>query len=264
MVATGVRQLSGGHQAGCEAAVHAMRAVFQESNTDAVILVDAKNAFNNLNRQVALYNIQFICPPVAKIMINCYRTNACLFVGGTVLYFREGTTQGDPLAMTMFALATVPLINAIATDETVQAWFADDAASGGRIQYLRQWWDRLADFGPRFCYYPNPAKTHLLVKPEKFDKATDVFGDTGVEISCEGKRYLGGALGTDEYGEKFLAAKVEEWIQEIRTLASFAKTQPYAAYAAFTHGLIGRWTYALRVPTLSSDELLRLLEDVIL
>ena len=114
--------------------------------------------------------------------------------------------------MTMFALATVPLINAIATDETVPAWFADDAASGGRIQYLCQWLDHLVDIGPRFGYYSNPAKTHLLVKPEKFDKATDVFGDTGVEISCEGKRYLGGALGTDEYGEKFLAAKVEEWI----------------------------------------------------
>ena len=90
-----------------------------------------------------------------------------------------------------------------------------------------------------------------------------MFGDTGVEISCEGKHYLGGALGTDEYGEKFLAAKVEEWIQEIRTLASFAKTQPHAAHAAFTHGLIGSWTYALRVSTLSSDELLRPLEDVI-
>ena len=72
-------------------------------------------------------------------MINCYRTNAYLFVGGAVLYFHEGTTQGDPLAMTMFALVTVPLINAIATDETVQAWFADDAASGGRIQHLHQW-----------------------------------------------------------------------------------------------------------------------------
>ena len=42
--ATGLLQLSGGQQGGCEAAIHALREVFQD--TDAVLFVDASNAFN--------------------------------------------------------------------------------------------------------------------------------------------------------------------------------------------------------------------------
>ena len=56
-----------------------------------------------------------------------------------MLFTQEGTTQGDPLAMIMFALATVPLIHTVQTKDTVQVWFADDAAAGGRIRLLRLW-----------------------------------------------------------------------------------------------------------------------------
>ena len=53
--AAGPLQLCCGQDAGCEAAVHAMRTVFEAEDTDAI--VDASNAFNNLNRLVALHNI---------------------------------------------------------------------------------------------------------------------------------------------------------------------------------------------------------------
>ena len=56
--AAGSLQLCAGQLSGCEAAVHSMYEVFQSSETEAAILVDASNAFNALNRQVALRNIQ--------------------------------------------------------------------------------------------------------------------------------------------------------------------------------------------------------------
>ena len=46
-----------GLKAGAEAAIHSMRPIFEDSSTEAVILVDAKNAFNSINRKVALHNI---------------------------------------------------------------------------------------------------------------------------------------------------------------------------------------------------------------
>ena len=52
--AAGPLQARAGHLSGCEAAVHAMHQVYQSSSTEAVILVDACNAFNSLNRETAL------------------------------------------------------------------------------------------------------------------------------------------------------------------------------------------------------------------
>ena len=110
--AAGVTQLCAGQEGGAEAAIHAMLEIFELDDTDAVLLVDAKNAFNTLNRRAALHNIRTICPPFATILINWYRAPARLFVaGGMELASREGTTQGCPLAMQMYALGVVPLID---------------------------------------------------------------------------------------------------------------------------------------------------------
>ena len=179
--------LCAGQNAGCEVAVHTMRKIFDGSTTDAVILVDASNAFNNINRQVTLLNILNLCPVIATVLINCYRGNAQLFVGGEVIFSKEGTTQGDPLAMVFFSLASVPLIRAVAVEATTQIWFADDAASGGRLSLLREWWDKLNHYGPIYGYFPNAVKTYLVVKPEKAADAERIFHDTCVNICETGK-----------------------------------------------------------------------------
>ena len=46
-----------GHDGGCEAAVHAMRMIFNEVYAEGVLLVDATNAFNCISRQATLHNI---------------------------------------------------------------------------------------------------------------------------------------------------------------------------------------------------------------
>ena len=42
--------------------IHTMRSIFQDSETKAVLVVDANNAFNSLNRKGALHNISIIAP----------------------------------------------------------------------------------------------------------------------------------------------------------------------------------------------------------
>ena len=100
--AAGSLQLCAGQHAGCEAAVHSLRNIFSESDTQAVLFVDAANAFNNLNRQVALLNIQCICPPLSTALFNNYRCRTPLYIDGECIWSQEGTTQGDPLAMSMY------------------------------------------------------------------------------------------------------------------------------------------------------------------
>ena len=68
--ASGCIQLCGGLISGIEAAVHAARTSLESDDSEAILLVDATNAFNSLNRQTALHNIRRICPALATILIN--------------------------------------------------------------------------------------------------------------------------------------------------------------------------------------------------
>ena len=79
------------------------------------MLVDASIAFNSLNHSVTLQNIQHICPILAPFVIKCYRNPTDLFVGGTSIKSQEGTTQGVPLAMPLYALFTIPLIKELSS-----------------------------------------------------------------------------------------------------------------------------------------------------
>ena len=238
--AVGSLQLCAGQDAGCEAAVHAMSCMFEEDNTEAMLFVDASNAFNRLNRQVTLHNTQYICPAMGPILINTYRNASWLFVGGQCMLSKEGTTQGDPLAMAMYAIGTQPLIHRL-NGIGKQVWYADDSAAGSSVDNLKIWWDLLEEIGPLYGYFPNGSKTHLLVKPDAVERARVLFKGTGINISTEGKRYLGGVIGGTPFLKQFVGRKVQEWANELST---FAKTQPHAAYAAFTHGLSSKWTYS--------------------
>ena len=183
------RQLCGGQISGIEAAVHSVQSEFVKEETEAVLLVDATNAFNSLNRQADLHNIQQVCPSFATVLINTYRMPTDLFVDGTSLLSEEGTTQGDPFAMPFYVLTTVPLIHRL--DDLKQVWYADDASASGSLASIRSWWDRLAELGPAFGYFANAPKTWLVTKVEHWERARELFRDTNVNITCEGRPYLG-------------------------------------------------------------------------
>ena len=67
-----------------------------------------------------------------------------------------------------------------------------------------------------------------------------------MEITREGQRHLGAALGTQTFVEAYVTSKVQEWVREVKQLAKIANSQPHAAYAALTHGLTSKWSYLSR------------------
>ena len=246
--ASGSLQVCAGHKSGSEAAIHAMRDIFHADETDAVLLIDASNAFNALNRTATLHNIRVLCPTIAAYAINTYRLAARLFVtGGKELRSDEGTTQGDPLAMSLYAISLQPLITRLQiSSEAKQCWFADDATGSGPFEDLKKWWDELLHSGPALGYFPNAKKCWLITKPEREEAAKEVFGETMINITTEGQKHLGAALGSRSYLEEYVGEKVEDWVSQVTNLAAFASSQPQASYAAFTFGLRHRWTYFLR------------------
>lgn len=246
--AAGPLQVCTGQLSGCEAAVHAMHQVFQSPSTEGMILVDACNAFNSMNRETALQNILHLCPPLAKTLINTYQDNVQLFIDGDTLLLQEGTTQGDTLTVAMYAVAITPLIRRLEDQETKQVWFADDATAGGYPTGLRKWWDLIVERQPAYGYYPNPAKTCLVVKEECAEMAKEVFQGTGISITEEGKRHLGAAIGNEAFVKSYAKQKVSEWVNTVERLSPLLIQNPMQlAYAAFTHGLMSKWTYLTEI-----------------
>ena len=49
-------------------------------SADAILLIDAENAFNSLNRNLALKNIANICPSILPTIQNSYSNPSKLFV----------------------------------------------------------------------------------------------------------------------------------------------------------------------------------------
>ena len=82
MVSAAPLQMCTGIPSGCEVAVHAMTELFEEPESQGVLLVDAENAFNSLNRKVELHNISYDCPTLAIVLNNCFRMPSRLIVPG--------------------------------------------------------------------------------------------------------------------------------------------------------------------------------------
>ena len=143
--------------------------------TEAILLADTSNAFDCL-REVCLRNIQQLCPSLAPMVINTYRQPLSkMFVDGEVISSCEDTTQGDPIAMSMYALGILPLIKSVATLDATQAWFADDGGSEGKLLALFDWWQRLNELGPAYGYFPNASKSVLYVKPAYYQDELEIL-----------------------------------------------------------------------------------------
>ena len=258
--AAGPLQTCSGMKSGIEAAIHAMRTTFDHQETEAILLVDAENAFNNLNRKAALHNIKQLCPPFHQYLENTYQTPANLIIstdtGHETILSEEGCTQGDATAMAKYALGIKPLIDKLAeeTDDAncKQVWYADDSSSAGEIIEMKKWWDTLCEQGPKYGYFPLATKTILIVKDSHKEKASRIFGNCGVTITTEGERHMGAVVGSLEFKELYVSKKVAKWIDDIKELSAIAQDEPQAALSSFTKAISHRWTYIQRtIPNIS-------------
>ena len=264
MESAGCLQLCAGQKAGCEAAAHAMQEIFEDDETDGVLFIDASNAFNSLNREALLHNIKYLCPPMATYLRNCYGQPSRLFVGGKEILSQEGSTQGDPLAMPGYGVGILPLLMLIKADDPIlkHVAYADDIGGGSRLENLRKWWDRIEEFGPLLGYFPKASKSWLVVKQEKLEEAERMFAGTGINITTEGRKYLGGYVGSREGAVKYVQGLVKNWLTQLEELTKIAKCEPQVAYSSFTAGFKHKVTYFMRaIPDL--QEVLKPLDHFI-
>ena len=127
-----------------------------------------------------------------------------------------------------------------------QIWLAYDSAGGGSIESLYQWYESLCQEGRKSGYIVNSAKSWLIVKNRELpESAKNVFGDE-VNITLEGRRHLGAVIGSKEFKNQYCQEKVDKWLRDIEFLTEISKSQPNAAYVAFTKGFKSKFIYYLR------------------
>ena len=140
--------------------------------------------------------------------------------------------------------------------------YADDIGGGSSLGNLRQWWNKMVEFGPYLGYFPKACKSWLVVKPGKLEEAKLIFAGSGVQITPEGRKYLGGYVGTTAGAEKYVQELVSEWVDELTVLSKIARAEPQASYSAFTAGFRHKVTYFMRtIPNL--EEVLKPLDEAI-
>jgi hypothetical protein len=120
--------------------------------------------------------------------------------------------------------------------EIKKVWYADDGTGAERIEHLKPFWDSLCEQGPSCDYFPKAAKSVLIVKdPDLLEKANKVFVGVDIEITCEGQRHLGAAIGTNKFKIQYVNSKVEKWEKDVEKLSLFAEDEPQAALTALQH-----------------------------
>eukprot|EP00957_Ditylum_brightwellii_P074597 5668379-Ditylum_brightwellii.AAC.1 len=75
-----------------------------------ILLMDAKNAFNQINRRVMLWEVRHLWAAGSRFAFNTYRHWWKLVLRGQdeLILSKEGMTQGDPLSMILYALPVLP------------------------------------------------------------------------------------------------------------------------------------------------------------
>ena len=202
-------QLACGLKAGVEGATHALSDVSDDNNKDGcgMLVMNASNAFNSLNRETALWNARILWPRCSRFLFNTYRGFASLFVAGAdeVINSREGTTQGDPLAMLVYGVSLLPLIRKLKDPNNVLQSFCDSAAIA-KLKKLEIWLKNLIEEGPAFGYFPEPSKSFLVVDKQYAEEAHHIFDKYSITI-VEGKRFLGGFIGDRNEKDIYLKKK---------------------------------------------------------
>ena len=99
-------QVGVGVLVGCDAIVHAVNSVQENSNINPerkwMLLLDFSNAFNSISREMMLEEVRSHIPSMAAWLECCYGAQPLLHLESHTILSCCGVQQGDPLGSTCF------------------------------------------------------------------------------------------------------------------------------------------------------------------
>jgi hypothetical protein len=111
---------------GCEAAIHTTRTFVNNDQNRAKVLLklDFKYAFNLVERDCILKEVQCHTPLLYPHLYQCYRNSSTLFFGNHLISSSVGGQQGVTSGPMIFSLAIQTII--LSLNSHLNIWYLDD------------------------------------------------------------------------------------------------------------------------------------------
>ena len=171
-----------------------------------------------------------------------------------VILSGEVTTQGDSLAMAMYGLSTLPLIELVSDSSLTQKKYVDDGNAVGNFKSLGRVLHNIIKHGKYFGYHVKASKCQLIVKDEKYNEAIKKFKNNEIEMK-KGVRVLGSVIGPETETKTFLETRLEKHNKILKKLGKIAKTSPQNVYSCYTKGLQENLSFLARTNPIITENM---------
>ena len=208
-------QLGVGVRFGCEAIVHSINFVLDDSSIPPtrkwVLQVDFSNAFNCVARSCIFKEVRDRFRSISAWIESCYGSRPLLHFGKHILYSCAGVQQGDPLDPLCFALALHPIIEQIDVEVPellVNVWYLDDGTLCGTKQDLLRALKIIEEEGPTRGLLLNRSKSLLFIPPDS--EPADNCLPSNIPTTCDGFMLLGSPNGSSSFCSSHAMKRVEK------------------------------------------------------
>jgi len=246
-------QFAVGLAGGCELMAAAITAFLDENHGWVDIAADAKNAFNSFCRSRMWGPLLQHFPSLAALGRLMYGDASSIVfneagIGRTEVLNSVGTRQGCSWGSFLYCLTIQPLLQQLAEefpDCTVLA-FADDVHILGPPQLAAQAYERW-----RFLYGAllqgqlNDSKSKCYSPRLSEDDVRRAGLPSGIEVSTEGTRVLGGPVGSTAFCRDFAKGIVAEVTEDFKVISRMTSLQ--AQHCLATGAVQHRINHLLRM-----------------
>ena len=141
--AVGTLQTCVGLESGIEAAIHPERKSYIAENSECLLLVDADNAFNKLNRKVSLENIRRLCPPCTHTCTTTTTHPPCYIWKMETTYWHSRAWHKGTLQQWQCMPYPHNRWYKHWAMKLQKVWYADDSSTVVSLAGVKKWWEYL-------------------------------------------------------------------------------------------------------------------------